>query len=139
MLLLIWYQYATIKQRTNIQIHRMLLLIPSILVILFRFTLNSNTSYVAINRQRKRHFSASAQIQIHRMLLLIKQGGAKSYLKRRIQIHRMLLLIVLFHWININARRIQIHRMLLLIQQNGTIVVFFKRIQIHRMLLLIMI
>ena len=94
----------------------MLLLIPSILVILFRFTLNSNTSYVAINRQRKRHFSASAQIQIHRMLLLIKQGGAKSYLKRRIQIHRMLLLIVLFHWININARRIQIHRMLLLIK-----------------------
>ena len=58
------------------------------------FTLNSNTSYVAINRNADYYRRPrNRKIQIHRMLLLIYRGKENGKIKFVIQIHRMLLLI----------------------------------------------
>ena len=79
-------------------------------------SVNSNTSYVIINRYMGRpNNQVSRRIQIHLMLLLILKSTVRLSGLHGIQIHLMLLLINLKLMLIYSFYIIQIHLMLLLI------------------------
>ena len=111
-----------------IQIHRMLLLIGTTLILwVYKVLEHSNTSYVAINRRdsnrkvRPMLNSNTSYVAINRFFLCL---NIKVY--RTIQIHRMLLLIPPKRPNSKWTSLIQIHRMLLLIIKSKSDIYIYK-------------